>query len=72
MASSVTHKEKDGGSSSVLKENLGPRVTCPKRTSNMWNMNIHCYFITGKAKHRKKVGLDVTTMYGQVLLKKTL
>lgn len=52
------HKEKGGGRSSVVKENLGPRLS-----SNMWNINIACCFITGKPNPQEEAGLDVSTVF---------
>lgn len=59
------HKEKGGGSSFVMKENVGPRWS-----SNMWNMNIPCYFIIGKPNHQEEAGLDVSTVCSLFLLEK--
>lgn len=57
------HKEKGGGRSSVMKENLVPGLR-----SNMINMNIPGYFIVGKPNHQEEAGLDVSTVCSLFLL----
>lgn len=57
------HKEKGGGRSSVMKENIGPRLR-----SNILNMDIPGYFIVGKPNHQEEAGLDVSTVCSLFLL----